>query len=1174
MDYRQLFRSIPGLYLVLSPELVMLEASDALLHAVGRRRQELLDRNLFDVFPDDPGDPAANGVRNLRSSLERVLRERLPDAMAVQKHPLRRPPEEGGEFGERYWSPLNVPMLGPDGEVVCIIHRVEEVTEFVRLLERSDGIDGVTAEIFQRAHELQEANRELREARIRESEAERRASEILGSIKDAVFTLDREWRFTFLNDEAVRRLRRNREELLGRSLWDEFPALIGTVFEQRYRQALAEGRTVSFEAIYEPFGAWVSVRAYPSAEGLSIYFLDITERKQVEAAAGVLLRELEERDRLLAIAGRTARLGGWLVDLVTGTLHWTDEVCAIHDVPPGTQVSIEEAIDFYAPEWRQVIAEHVAACIDAGTPYDLELEVISRKGRRVWVRTIGEAVRGPGGTITRIHGSFQDITERKRAERALQESEERFRQLAAHTDAVFWMQDITAGRTIYVSPAFERVWGRPPGELLGRRRAWAESVLPEDRERVLAKLDRTPDAAYELEYRIARPDGEIRWIRDRGFPVADAQGRVYRTAGIAEDITERRQAELERAAVEAHYRRLVETSPDGIIALDLEGRFTEINPAAAELAGRPAGTLLGRHLTEVIAPEDQAEVTRVRNERLATGRDVLDYEVRIVRPSGERRLVRLRTTVIRDAGVVIGTHGIVRDITEERAREEEMRLLAAALEELDEGVSVTRSDGQIVYANAMHARLLGYDRGRQPLPNSREFMSEAEWGREEEILGTVARQGIWVGRVERHRLDTGQAVPVEMIMGRVETDGMEGLFLSILRDVSEEIERERHLRRAERLASVGTLIGGVAHELNNPLHAIRNFAELLMMEPRSTDDREALEIIQREADRAAKVVSDLRLFARETQEVEGGRVAVDLNDVVRHVLKVRRYSLGTRNIEVREDLADDLPPVLADRGNVEQVVLNLTVNAEQAMAEQSGERRLILRTRRTPGGAALHVVDSGPGIPPQYLERVFDPFFTTKAPGEGTGLGLSLVHNIVTEHGGAIHVDSQVGKGTAFRIELPRAPGEKAGAAEGTVAAPKRALRVLVVDDEVAVRRVSVRFLEHLGHVVETASDGAEALELLAQREYDVIVSDLRMPGLSGEEFLQRLREDERGLERRLIFVTGDAASTDAARVVADAGVPVLVKPVRLQELGRVIEYAAGAGGTGRDRTPPFTQGR
>jgi PAS domain S-box-containing protein len=897
----------------------MLEASDVLLHAVGMRREALLGRDLFDVFPDDPDDPAARGVRELGRSLDRVLRERVPDVMAVQPYPLRPPHREGEASEERYWRPLNVPLLGPDGEVVCIIHRAEEVTEFVRPLERSDGDDRGTAEIYRRAHELEVANRELREARARESEAERRASEILESITDAFLTLDREWCVTFLNGEAERLLKRKRQDLLGRSLWEVFPDVVGTVFERRYRQAREEGHTVSFEAYYEPFGAWFAVRAYPSAEGLSVYFLDITDRKQSEEAAGSLLRELEERDRLLAIAGRTARLGGWLVDLATGTVHWTDEVCAIHDVPPGTRVSLEEAIDFYAPEWRPVIAEHVAACVEAGTPYDLELEIVSRKGRRVWVRTIGEAVRARDGTITRIHGSFQDITERRRAE-------------------------------------------------------------------------------------------------------------------------------MELAAAEAHYRRLVETSPDGIIALDLEGRFTEVNPAAAELTGRPAGTLLGRRLAEIVAPEDLAEVTQLRRERLETGRDVLDHEVRILRPSGERRLVRLRTTLIREAGVVIGTHGIVRDITEERAR-------------------------------------------------------------------------------------------------------------------------ERHLRRAERLASVGTLIGGVAHELNTPLHAIRNFAELLLMEPRGTEDREALEIIQREADRAAKVVADLRLLARETQEAERGRAAVDLNDVVRHVLKVRRYSLETGNIEIREDLADDLPPVLADRGNVEQVVLNLVVNAEQAMANQLGERRLILRTRRTPGGSALHVVDSGPGIPPQNLERIFDPFFTTKAPGEGTGLGLSLVHNIVAEHGGAIHVDSEVGKGTAFRIELPRAPGEKAGAGGGAAPAPQRVLRVLVVDDEPAVRRISVRFLEHLGHEVETAVDGAEALELLARREYDVIVSDLRMPGLSGEELLQRLRGDGRGLERRLIFVTGDAASTDAGRIVAEAGVPVLVKPVRLQELARVLEYAAGAGGSERGRT-------
>jgi nitrogen-specific signal transduction histidine kinase len=372
-------------------------------------------------------------------------------------------------------------------------------------------------------------------------------------------------------------------------------------------------------------------------------------------------------------------------------------------------------------------------------------------------------------------------------------------------------------------------------------------------------------------------------------------------------------------------------------------------------------------------------------------------------------------------------------------------------------------------------------------------------------------------------------------------------------DITDRRRAETLLRRSERLASVGTLVGGVAHELNNPLHAIRSFAELMLLDPRAHEDREALEIIRREADRAAKVVSDLRLLARETQEGDGEREAVDLNEIVGHMVKVRRYSLETGNVEMRLDLAENLPTVLADRADIEQVVLNLMVNAEQAMAEQKGERILIVRTRRTPQGAAVHVVDTGPGIPPQNLERIFDPFFTTKAPGVGTGLGLSLVHNIVTEHEGQIHVESEVGKGTAFRIELPRAtPSGETGRAER---APDEthagSLRILVVDDEETIRLVSSRFLERLGHRVDVVADGMDALRHLERIDYDVILSDLRMPGLGGEELLERLRARGDGLERRLIFVTGDAAHG-----VGGTGVPVLVKPVRLEELSRAVEYA------------------
>jgi PAS domain S-box-containing protein len=388
--------------------------------------------------------------------------------------------------------------------------------------------------------------------------------------------------------------------------------------------------------------------------------------------------------------------------------------------------------------------------------------------------------------------------------------------------------------------------------------------------------------------------------------------------------------------------------------------------------------------------------------------------------------------------------------------------------------------------------------------------------------------------------------------------------LGLTRDITVERAREQQLRRAERLASVGTLLGGVAHELNNPLAAIKAFASLMLMDPRDDEDREALETVQREADRAAKIVADLRLLARESQEAAPARrQPVDLAEVVRHVLKLRGYALETRNILVELHLPQPLPPVLGDRGELEQVVLNLVVNAEQALASAGPglEPRLTLGARPYGDRMVLTVADNGPGIQPEHLDHIFDPFWTTKAPGEGTGLGLSLVHTLVTEHGGVIGVESRPGHGATFTAELPIAPApvpaRSLAAAPGTAG---RALRILVVDDEEPVRRTLVRYLSRRGHRVDQAAEGAQALEMVDRpdgKSYDVILSDLRMPGMGGAELLERLRARGDGVDQRVVFITGDAASADSAQLLARLGVPVLNKPFELDRVAAVVERSA-----------------
>ena len=309
-------------------------------------------------------------------------------------------------------------------------------------------------------------------------------------------------------------------------------------------------------------------------------------------------------------------------------------------------------------------------------------------------------------------------------------------------------------------------------------------------------------------------------------------------------------------------------------------------------------------------------------------------------------------------------------------------------------------------------------------------------------------------------------------------------------------------------------------------------------------------------------MANLRRLARGTQEENTPRQRVDLNNVVRHVLQVRGYSLDTHNVTVDTELNPALPAVLADRGQLEQILLNLVVNAEQALAGLP-RPRLTLRTRTSERGVSVYVEDNGRGIPTSQLERVFDPFFTTKAPGEGMGLGLALVHGMVAEHGGKVHVESVADEGTIFRIDLPPAAdgdGAVAPAAAPGEGAPE-VFRVLVVDDEDSIRRTLARYLVRRGHRVSVAAEGGEALRLLeeAQEGFDVILSDVRMPGLSGDLLLARLRDRGDGMHRRLVFMSGDALGEQTADALSACDVPVILKPFDMGAVAETVEAVGRA---------------
>jgi PAS domain S-box-containing protein len=567
-----------------------------------------------------------------------------------------------------------------------------------------------------------------------------------------------------------------------------------------------------------------------------------------------------------------------------------------------------------------------------------------------------------------------------------------------------------------------------------------------------------------------------------------------------------------------------------------------------------------------VHPDDATRVDAAFRASFET-RSVQTIEHRIVLADQTVKHVEERwSTFIDGSGVPVRAVGTCQDITARSIADSKLRRLVTAVEQLtDEAISIIDESGKFLYTNETHARILDYGSAQAGTLNIDAFMpDETALQETRRILEDVRRGRSWRGVVRRRRVRDGAVVMMDMIVGAIPEDERT-LFFEILSDASDRIAREQHLRRVERLAGMGTLIAGVAHELNNPLSAVLGFTQLLLAEPRSDEERGDLETIAREARRMARIVSDLKSVARDTQQstrLEG----MDLNDVVRHVLRTREYSISTSNIELTTDLAEALPLIMGDRARIEQLLLNLVINAEQALS--SGTllpRRLSVRTRVTAQGCSLLVADNGPGIPRDQLDRIFDPFFTTRAPGGGTGLGLALVQSIVNDHRGQIRVDSEVGKGSSFRVDIPRAPTPEV---EGLLLSPlppvARRLRILVVDDEEAVRRAVARILERRGHTVHEAADGEAALAILesSTSAFDVIVTDLRMPGLSGDALLERLKLRTDGIASRVLFLTGDTENSEALRALTDAHIPFLAKPIGIGQVIQCVEQIGESNAT------------
>ncbi|MBI5248572.1 MAG: PAS domain S-box protein, partial [Desulfomonile tiedjei] len=764
--------------------------------------------------------------------------------------------------------------------------------------------------------------------------------------------------------------------------------------------------------------------------------------------------------------------------------------------------------------------QEVFACFDkhvssrGQVPYYNEVRYRHKDGFAVWVICAGRVIEwDSSGNPLRMVGCHVDITERKRAEEALRRSEAMLRESQRVSAVGHYEFDVNSGFWTN-SEMLDEIFGIG-ADYTRNVEGWEGIIHPECREEMLAYLrdyvlrDRN---RFNKEYRIVRiNDGVMRWVHGRGNLEADADGQLVRMFGTIQDISERKWAEESLRESEEKYRDLFDNSTDLIYTHRLDGYYTSVNNAARDLLGYSTDEFLKLNFRQIADPEylnrtEENFRKKAEGEVSKTG----PYELLVRTKDGSPVWVEVNSRIIMRDGMPVGVHGNARDITERKAAETERLRLVTAIEQAAEVVLITDPDGTIVYVNPAFEQITGYNRheaiGCNPRILKSGLQDDSVYS---DLWNTISDGRVWSGHFINKRKD-GTLFEEEATISPVKDDsGRIVNYVAVKRDVSNEVLLQKQLLEAQKMEAVGTLAGGIAHDFNNLLQVINGYAEMALFEIKKghPGHSELLEI-KAAARSAAELTQGLLTFSR---RVESKLRPVDLNQELANVAKLLTRTLP-KMIKITMSLAEPLDTVNADPAQLQQVVMNLAVNARDAMPKGG---KLLIETRNVlldkeyckshldtePGHyVVLTISDNGIGMDEKTRRHIFDPFFTTKETGKGTGLGLSIVFGIIRSHGGNVICYSEPGQGTTFKIYLPAVTGEWVREIEeqheilagGTES-------ILLIDDEDSVRRLGASILKRFGYSVITASNGKEGLESFtrAERQIDLVILDLVMPEMS-----------------------------------------------------------------------------
>ena len=1194
-NFLALFEAMPGRYLVIKPEnFEIVAVSDSYLDATMTTRADLNGRSVFDVFPDDPGDPASDGARNIRASLERVASLGLTDILPLQRCPIRTPGAAAGQYQERFWSIVNTPMKGPDGSVTLIINRVEDVTDLVRSTDLAGGELAaiqkfeertlIGLHILLRSEELKQTN-----SRLLEQDANLRTAQKLLNI--GIWKLNMDSGELTWSDEVYKLYGVKRGEFD-----NTFDGYVGLVFPDdrkdmvaNYERFVASGE-VHFEFEHRVGIAGRIIRLRGGAE--------LTETAEGRVLTGVVqdITALAERDiqltqasALLGLAGRAAQLGGWRLDLNPERLTWTPQVAAIHGEPEGFTPTVEEGLAYYHPDHREQITAALDACVKNGVPFDETLRLVTAAGEDIWVRAIGEAEYDTDRKIVAVQGAFQNVSDLVRARSRIDEVSRRLAQTLESMSDGFFTLDCD-WRFTYLNSEAERLFSSERAQLL-HQVIW--EAFPE-----------TLDTAFIENYRQVAESGEParftafhgpsdKWFSVSAYRTEEGLAVQFRDATL--DRARSQQLLLLEAAVSRLNDILLITEADPIGGPD-GPKIVYVNDAFVRLTGYSQEEAIGQTPRILQGPEtNRRELDRIR-EALKDCRPI-HAEVVNYSKGGDSYILELDIAPIKNAdGIVSHFVAVERDVTERKRNEEELRRaqesvveseriqrsLALALAEETErlnfaqtvaGVGSWETDLEsyrVTWSRALHDifglrpdQFDGTHKGFLKLvhPDDRKAVDDA-------FVQSLDNDKV-IHKID-HRIVTSNG-SIRTVSERWKVlrnpNGQPQRVTGTTHDISERVELEEMLRQSQKLEAIGQLTGGVAHDFNNLLTVILGNAELLE-EALAYDPklRQLADMSVQAAERGADLSNRLLAFSRR-QSLHPK--AVDVRALIEQLEALLRRAVGEQ-VEIRTVSDDTLWSALIDAPQLENALLNLCVNARDAMPD--GGRLTIeaenveLDSGYIAAGAGLEpgeyvvvsVSDTGTGMDEHTMRHAFDPFFTTKEVGRGSGLGLSMVYGFVKQSKGHVKIYSELGQGTTIKLYLPRAIDGTAGfePPKEAATAPRGVEKILVVEDDELVRGQVAAQLKLLGYDVVSAGDGIEALALLKRiADFDLLFTDIIMPrGLNGRQLADEALKLHPSLA--VLFTSGYTEKAFDEQTNEGPRIPLLSKPYRRHDLAERVRSA------------------